>query len=318
MKQGEVVPRPAPRAYTTFRSTTWFGWVLALVASASFSVATPLARAVITDGVDPTGLLVVRIGLATLLVGLTIALTNPSHLRADRRCIGISLAAGSINSIGMLTYFWGLERLEASMAAMMISLSPIVVLSLLALRGEKVTYRHAVRLALALGGVYLLIGPGGYVDPIGVLWIAGSLICFAVQLVTLQWYLMGYEARTVTFYVLVAMTLGVTVMWLLEGAQWQPLGVNGWIAAVVLAVVSTYLSRLLLFSAVSRIGGGQMAMLSPVETLLSVTWAFLFLGERLSPLQWVGGLLILLSAVLAIQRLGIARLRPRWRLWAKS
>lgn len=318
MKQAEAAAQPPARADTSIRSRKWFGWVLAITASASFSVATPLARAVIAGGLDPTGLLVVRIGLATLLLGLTIGVTTPSQLRADARCIRISLIAGSINGVGMLAYFWGLQRLEASMAAMMISLSPIAVLSLLALRGEKVTYRHALRLALALSGVYLLIGPGGRVDPIGVLWIGAALICFALQLVILQWYLMEYDARTVTFYVLVAMTLAVTVMWVMEGAQWHPLGVNGWIAALVLAVVSTYLSRLLLFSAVSRIGGGQMALLSPVETLFSVLWAFLFLGERLSSLQWIGGTLILSSAVLAIQRLDIARLRPRWRLWVKS
>lgn len=318
MEQGEVTAQPAAGAAASFRSQTWFGWALALTASASFSVATPLARAVIVDGLDPTTLLVVRIGLAALLMGLTIGVTNPGQLRADSRCITISLAAGSFNSIGMLTYFWGLQRLEASMAAMLIAISPIGVLSLLALRGEKVTYRHAVRLVLALAGVYLLIGPGGQVDPIGVMLILVSLACFAVQLVTLQWYLMDYDARTVTFYVLLAMTLGVVVMWLIEGAVWHPLGMKGWVAAVVLAVVSTYLSRLLLFAAVGRIGGGQMAMLSPVETLLSVLWAFLFLGERLSPLQWAGGALVLFSAILAIKRLGIARLRPRWRLWAKS
>lgn len=318
MKRGDVATPPPTEAVTSYRGQAWFGWALALSATTSFSVATPLARSVIADGLDPTTLLVVRIGLATLLLGLTIAVTNPRYLRADGRCIRISMAAGSVNAVGMLTYFWGLQRLEASMAAMLIAISPIAVLSLLALRGEKVTYRHAVRLALALAGVYLLIGPGGQVDMIGVLWILVSLVCFAIQLVTLQWYLMGYEARTVTFYVLLAMTLGVFVMWLLEGAQWHLLGTKGWIAALVLAVVSTYLSRLLLFSAVSRIGGGQMAMLSPVETLLSVLWAFLFLGERLSPLQWAGGTLILFSAVLAIKRLRIARLRPRWRLWVKS
>jgi drug/metabolite transporter (DMT)-like permease len=87
---------------------------------------------------------------------------------------------------------------------------------------------------------------------------------------------------------------------------------------LILAFVSTYLSRLLVFAAIGRIGGGQMAMLSPVETLMAVLWSSLFLSERLSPVQWIGGFFILTSAVLAIQRLSIARLRPRWRLWAKS
>jgi drug/metabolite transporter (DMT)-like permease len=281
-------------------------------------VATPVARAALVSGIDPTQLLVVRMALAMVLLGLTIAVTKPALLRADRRCLWIALAAGSINAVGMLGYFWGLQRLEASMAAMLIATSPLAVLSLLALRGERVTYRHAVRIGLALAGVYLLIGPSGTVDLVGVAWILFALAGFAVQLVILQWYLLGYDARTVTFYVLVAMTAGVTVMWLIEGAHITPMGRDGWIAALVLAVVSTYLSRWLFFRAVGYIGGGQMAMLSPVETLLSVIWSFLFLGERLTFVQWLGGLLILTSAVLAIKRLRLARLRPRWRLWVKS
>ena len=61
----------------------------------------------------------------------------------------------------MICYFWGLTRIESSMAAMIISVSPLLVLSMLALRGERFTYRHIIRVALALVGVYLLIGPGG-------------------------------------------------------------------------------------------------------------------------------------------------------------
>lgn len=307
----ETVKPPAP-------SRVWVGWAIALAAGLTFSFATPIARATIVSGVHPTVLLVVRMLVATALMGLTLALFDRKHLWADARCIRMSAMAGSVNAIGMLAYFRGLERLESSMAAMLIAVSPLAVLTLLALRGERVTYRHAVRLVLALSGVYLLIGPGGQVDMIGVAWISGALLCFALQLSLLQWYLLAYDARTVTFYVLLAMSVGILFIWGLEGAPWQPLGTWGWVAAIFLAVMSTYLSRLLLFAAVSRIGGGQMAMLSPVETLLSVLWSMLFLGERLSLIQWMGGLLILVSAVLAIQRLSIARFRPRWRLWAKS
>lgn len=300
------------------RTRVWVGWAIAITASTCFSIATPIARSALNNGVGASEMLVTRIALAALLLGLTMAVTQPSLLRADARCIRISLAAGSLNGLGMLLFTWGLERLTASMTAMLIALSPIAVLSVLALRGEKVTYRHAIRLAFALSGAYLLIGPGGNADPIGVMWILISMVAFALQLSMLQWYLLDYDARPVTFYVLVAMSLAVFTMWLLEGATWQPLGWHGWWSSVVLAVVSTYVSRLLLFAAVSRIGGGQMAMLTPVETLLAVFWSAVFLGEHLSPIQWVGGALILTSAVLAVQRLRLARLRPRWRLWARS
>jgi drug/metabolite transporter (DMT)-like permease len=222
------------------------------------------------------------------------------------------------NGIGMLLYTWGLQRLTSSMTAMLIALSPVYVLTLLAMRGERVTYRHLLRLILSLLGVYLLIGPGGDVDPIGVTLILVSMVLFALQTTTLQWFLLGYDARPVTFYMLLAMTVCTVALWGVEGAVWHPLGMRGWITVILLAVFSTYLARLFVFAAISRIGGGQMAMLSPIETLLAVMWSFLLLGERLSALQWIGGIFILTSAVLALQRLSIARLRPRWRLWAKS
>ena len=114
------------------------------------------------------------------------------------------------------------------------------------------------------------------------------------------------------------MALVVTLWWWFQGGIWQAPGLRGWVAIGSLALVSTYLARFALVAAVARIGGSQMAMLAPVETLFTVTWSMLFLGERLSPLQWVGGALILTSALLAIQRLDRSHWRPRWLTWIRT
>jgi drug/metabolite transporter (DMT)-like permease len=292
--------------------------MMAWLASTLFSTATPLSRWALLSGADTNVLLVGRMTLATALLGVTIAVTKPELFKADRRCFWVATIGGLVNALGMFCYFWALERLQASMASMIITLGPLIVLTLLVLRGEKVTYRHGVRLALALVGVYLLIGPSGDVDLVGVAWVLVAVGQFACQLVLIQWYLTDYDARTVTFYMLLAMTVATVGWWLLDGGEWRNPGMAGWITIVSLAVFGTYASRLLLFGAVARIGGGQMSMLSPVETLLTVVWSILFLHERFTPIQWVGGALILTSAALAIQRLGRARWRPRWRLWARS
>jgi drug/metabolite transporter (DMT)-like permease len=317
-----VTNAPAAQAETSalpaVSAPVWIGWAIALTAMVAFSIATPVARAALVGGMDPDALLAGRMVIATLLMGITIAASNPRRLLVPRRCMAIALGAGLLNAFGMVCYFIGLTRLEASMAAMMISLSPLAVLSLLALRGERVTYRHAIRLILALSGVYLLIGPGGDVNLVGVAWIVVAIFGFAMQLALLQWYLLEYDARAVTFYVLIAMTVGVLAWWVVQGMPWEAPGPAGWAAILALAVVGTYFARLLLFASVSRIGGGQTTMLSPLETLLSVIWAYIFLGERLGPVQLAGGVLILLSAILAIQRLRRAKRRPRWRVWART
>lgn len=318
MKTTSDLNAPLPPAPDIPSRPTGFGWFLALFAIVAFSLATPIARSLLVGGADPGGLVTVRLLMATLLHGLAIAFTIPSLFRLNRRYAAISLLAGVTNGTGMLLYFVGLARLSASITAMLLALSPLIVLSMLVLRGERLTYRHILRLSLALGGVYLLIGPGGAVDMIGVGLIVLSLFAFAGQMVLLQWYLKSLDPRPVTFYVSVGMLLIVGVYWLGQGMPWQPLDGPGWIGLVTLAVVCTFLARLAMYAAVAYIGSSQMSMLTPLEILLAVIWSVLFLGESLTLAHMGGGLLILVSTLLAIQRLNLTWRRPRWRTWFRS
>ncbi|MEZ4727164.1 MAG: DMT family transporter [Caldilineaceae bacterium] len=146
---GQPLPYSAPVAIPAGRA--WVGWALAFFASFSFSFAAPIARGVILTGMDSTTLLVLRLSLATVFFGLIIAVTNPRLFRVSRQTLLVTTVAGMTNGLGMLFFFWALERVHASIASMIISLIPLVVLSLLALRGERFTYRHLVRLGLGLG-----------------------------------------------------------------------------------------------------------------------------------------------------------------------
>ncbi len=80
-----------------------------------------------------------------------------------------------------------------------------------------------------------------------------------------------------------------------------------WWILIVLALVSTWFARLSLFAAIRRIGSGQIALLWPLQILTVIGLSVVFLNERLSPIQWLGGSLILVSALLAIERVGQGR-----------
>lgn len=298
-------------------SFTTFGWILALSAIFCFSLATPIARGLIVGGAAPVGIIAVRMAIATALHWATLSVTDRSMLRPDLRSMSIAIATGLFNGIGMILYFLALTRLDASITAMLISISPIIVLSLLALRGEKLTRRHVVRVALALAGVYLLIGPGGQVDLIGVGMAMLAVLIFSSQLVVVQWYLKEHDARMITFFTNLGMLITVAIAWALEGLPWHDIGTGGWVAIIVLAVLSTFLARWAMYTAVSYIGSAQMSLLNPMEILLAVIWSILFLHERLAFNHWLGGGLILISALLAIKRINLARQRPRWRAWIR-
>ena len=129
----------------------------------------------------------------------------------------------------------------------------------------------------------------------------------------MQWWLPGYDTRTVTLYLTTFTTLVIGVWWWAQGAVWQAPGPSGWLVIIVLAVVSTYFARLALFAAIRRLGSGQIALLWPLQTLLIVILSVLFLDERMRLIQWGGGLLILASAFLAVERMGTTPWRRRLR-----
>jgi drug/metabolite transporter (DMT)-like permease len=247
-----------------------------------------------------------------MLFGVTFAAADRGKLRLSRRGVRATLLVGVVNAGGMITFFLALNYLEASLAAMIIALSPPLVLSLLALRGERLTRRQLVRLTLALAGVYLLVGPSGQANWVGVALALLATCLFSLQMALTQWTLVGYPVRSVVLYVTGSMAVFVVAWWLFRGAQWTAPSAAGWLAVIILAVVCTYFARLTYFAAVPRIGSGQLALLGPLETMLTVVWSVLFLGEQLAVVQMVGGVLILSSALLAFRRLGRIPLRiPR-------
>ena len=305
---------PQVRAVAT---ADWVGWALAFAAVVSFSFSVPIGRAIIVSGMDPTALTAVRMLVAVPILVSFLAITSPDRLRIDRRGLRLVALVGTLNGIAMVVFFRSLEWLDASIASMLGSLMPLVTLILLAFRGEKITHRHLVRIALGLAGVYLLIGPGGQVDSRGVFLALAAVMMFSTQFALVQWYLQGYDSRTLALYISGTMAVVATCWWVARGAPWHDPGVNGWLAIIILSIFSTCLARIAMYSAIRRIGGGQMALLILLEVFLTIIWSVLFLHERLTDVQWLGGILVLGSALLAIERLGRARWRPRWRAWVR-
>lgn len=291
-----------------------FGWSVALLSTLAFSLAAPVAKAAIDLGLDPTVMLVLRYALTIALLWGTSTAWPGTRRKLDQRGRAIAFGSGLVHGVGTLTFNWALTRMDASISSMLFALYPLAVLGLLALRGERFTYRNTVRLVLGLGGVYLLIGPGGQADWLGIVLVAIAIMTSATQTVITQWFLRPYDQQATLLYIMLGMGALTGVYWLAGGVAPSAfaLSLPVWGAVVVLAGVCTYLAWTTWFVAMRHVGTGPVAMLVPLETFLTVIWSVLFLSERLSLLQWLGGGLILLSTLLAVRRLGRVRLWP-WR-----
>ena len=75
---------------------------------------------------------------------------------------------------------------------------------------------------------------------------------------------------------------------------------SGWLWALLLGIVCTVLAITFLWQSVADIGPGRTALLATLEPLFSVLLAIALLGERMSGLQWLGGMVIL-AGIMSMQ-----------------
>jgi drug/metabolite transporter (DMT)-like permease len=160
----------------------------------------------------------------------------------------------------------------------------------------------------ALGGIWLIAGPGGDPDPLGILLAMTGAIAYALYVQVVHTRLGRYAASTQAVWIVTWMTLALQIPAATTVESISP-GRIGWLVILWSAVFGTVLARVLNLAAIRLVGGGQLALLAPFESALTVVWAGLLLDERLSALQLLGGALVVTSVALAA-------LRGRWRVWA--
>jgi drug/metabolite transporter (DMT)-like permease len=106
----------------------------------------------------------------------------------------------------------------------------------------------------------------------------------------------------------VALFLGA--VYLVRYRGWVPVTSDGWWIIAFTGLFSTALAHFFFVSSVKTIGSGETALINPFETVFTVIWALLFLGEVLTPTQWLGGALILVSAFLIGRQLAVTADKP--------
>jgi drug/metabolite transporter (DMT)-like permease len=267
-----------------------------LVSVLSLSVAPTMIKVGLSAQVDPILLLAWRLVISAGFLWLVFALFRRRVLAIDGAGLRDCALVGMANGTSLLCYYLALARINASIAHIIFSLYPLIALLMLALRGEPLTAMKGIRLGFALVGVYLLIGPGGQVDLVGASLVMGTAIFYALHYNLIQWRLGAYPPQTSALYAITVMAVYVSAVHGVLTPNLAPISSTGWWVIVGTALVSTVVARLGMFAGIRLIGSGQAALLGPLETLLAVMWAVLLLGERLSAMQWLGGLLILASA----------------------
>ncbi len=122
----------------------------------------------------------------------------------------------------------------------------------------------------------------------GILAALGAALCRVVVLLATRALLSGADALRITWYALLSST-AVFIVAALVTANWQPPATaSGWLALVVLSLAVTT-GLLGVFASTARIGPFRTALFMNLEPLLTAIGSALFLAQVLTPLQALGG-----------------------------
>ena len=264
-----------------------------------------LGKVAYAGGSTPFTLAAIRTAVAAVLVWIAFLIFWRNSLSISLRSLVGCISVGVVNGLGSLLYYSSLSRLDASQAALLNTLYPIWTVLFLFAAGQSLTLLTVARLGLSMVGVYLLtrFAPGR-LDWLGVMLMVASAAMYRWHLVLGQWVLADVPSRTATPFILTSMACVVVIARIAQGRPLELIASSGWTAIGVLGL-TTAMSRLAMFGGLRRVGGIETSLVGLLELLVSLFLAFILLGERLTPPQWVGAVLLVVSTLLVSRDQGM-------------
>ncbi|GIF05032.1 DMT family transporter [Actinoplanes siamensis] len=274
------------------------GPVLCLVSAACFGAMAIFGKFAYQAGVTPATLLLVRFGLAAILLAAVLALRpGPRPARPRPRVLVTAIGLGAIGYAAQAGFFFAaLRRMDASLLSLILYTFPALVTVAAALLGRErlAPARVAVLLAASAGTLLVLLGAGaGGFQPAGALLGFGAALTYTVYILVADTIVHRLPPLLLATLVMTgaAGTLGVRA--LLTGGPDLGFRPAGWFWLACIAVVSTVTAMLTFFAGLKRTGPSTAAILSTVEPVVTTTLAALTLGEFLTPAQLAGGVVVL-------------------------
>jgi drug/metabolite transporter (DMT)-like permease len=255
------------------------------------------------EGVEIGDLLLVRFALASLLL-LAVAQATGKLRGLSRRSVVVGLAMGSVGYAAQSgLFFSALERMDASLLALVLYVYPVLVLAgAVALGRERATARRFVALVVALAGVALVLAgaASGSVDALGAAMGVGAALVYSTYILVGDRVTVGIPLVALVALVCTGATCTFAVASAVRGGPELAFGAAGWAWIGAIVLVSTVGAILTFFAGLARVGPSAASILSTLEPVVTVGLAAAAFGESLSAVQLAGGALVL-SAVVVMQ-----------------
>ena len=210
----------------------------------------------------------------------------------------------AINSVVPFALFaWGAERAPAGIGAITNAMTVMfTVLVGFLLFGERIGMRRLVGLAAGFIGVAVLASgktAGASVWPAALAGTAAS-VCYGFGINLVRRHLSSYPSAAVAAANLLAGSVLLAPLALYTWPE-KSIPAASWVSAGLLGVLCTGAAFVLYYRLIARVGAARASTVTYLIPLFGVIWAWLALGEPLTPSMALAGALILSGVALSQQ-----------------
>lgn len=240
-----------------------------------------------------------RAVLATGVILIYLAVTKQwIDLKAIKKEIPLLLVSGIAMGINWILLFQSYRYTTISIATLSYYFAPVIVTVVCPfLFREKLTGKQILCFCMSTAGLVLIIGIGnmgqGGKDWLGILFGLGAAVFYAAVILLNKFIkrVAGVHRTLLQFFaailILIPYVAGTGGMHLTE------LNSSGWLCLLTVGIVHTGITYCMYFSALKDLTGQEAAILSYIDPLVAVLVSVVILGERMTFMQVLGGMLIL-------------------------
>lgn len=299
-------------------SSTSAGLAVAVLGSLTFGTSGAFIKPLLEAGWSPTAAVTARVlvgGLVLLPVALVSLRGHWSALWRARWRVIVMATVGV--AITQLFYFAAIQTIPVATALLIELLAPLLLVGVAWATTRRIPRALVlVGSVFAVGGLLLVIGPGAIraVDPVGLMFAFLAMIGCAIYFVVAARPSDGlppvaFAASGLVLGGLILGLLGVTGLLPFTAALGDlPLAgieLPWWVPLLIVAVVSTAIAYVAGITAAEALGSRLASFAALLEVVFAALFAWLLLGEQLTPLQLLGGALIL-GGIAAVRAAGSA------------
>jgi drug/metabolite transporter (DMT)-like permease len=261
------------------------------------------------DAMPALAFMSLRFALAALAMGVLLLWLEgwkPLPRATFLRLAGLGLMG---NTLYQLSFMLGISHTTAANSGMLAAVSPVLVTVLAGALGlDRITRPIVLALTLAVPGMLMVVssrGPNMSADTrFGDLLILGASLCWAIYTVGLRSLAPGLSPLRITAMTMLTGAPGVVLAGLPAVLRLEPasIGPGAWGGLVYSALIPLVLSYFIWNRSVQQVGSSRTALYNTGIPVVAALTAWAVRGERPTPVQAAGAVLILAGVLISRRR----------------